>query len=107
MSSRMDISPLFLSGGWSFFPEQLANASDFALSTLAIIAFPGKIRNEGGRKSIFPQKCQKIRGETTDCMMNSEGLKQGLKAFLTEFATCSKTGLPENMIDIIFLEVLL
>ncbi|MDB6475460.1 hypothetical protein PMN51_17580 [Blautia wexlerae] len=54
-------------------------------------------------KSIFPQKCQKIRGETTDCMMNSEGLK----AFLTEFATCSKTGLPENMIDIIFLEVLL
>ncbi len=43
-------------------------------------------------KSIFPQKCQKIRGETTDCMMNSEGLKQGLKAFLTEFATCSKTG---------------
>ena len=41
MSSRMDISPLFLSGGWSFFPEQLANASDFALSTLAIIAFPG------------------------------------------------------------------
>lgn len=40
-------------------------------------------------------------------MMNSEGLKQGLKAFLTEFATCSKTGLPENMIDIIFLEVLL
>ena len=47
-------------------------------------------------KSIFPQKCQKIRGETTDCMMNSEGLKQGLKAFLTEFATCSKTGLPEN-----------
>ena len=58
-------------------------------------------------KSIFPQKCQKIRGETTDCMMNSEGLKQGLKAFLTELATCSKTGLPENMIDIIFLEVLL
>ena len=49
MSSRMDISPLFLSGGWSFFPEQLANASDFALSTLAIIAFPGKIRNEGVR----------------------------------------------------------
>ena len=47
-------------------------------------------------KSIFPQKCQKIRGETTDCMMNSEGLKQGLKAFLTELATCSKTGLPEN-----------
>mgnify|MGYP006867959746 FL=1 len=46
-------------------------------------------------------------GETTDCMMNSEGLKQGLKAFLTELATCSKTGLPENMIDIIFLEVLL
>ena len=36
-------------------------------------------------KSIFPQKCQKIRGETTDCMMNSEGLKQGLKAFLTQF----------------------
>ena len=32
-------------------------------------------------KSIFPQKCQKIRGETTDCIMNSEGLKQGLKAF--------------------------
>lgn len=32
-------------------------------------------------KSIFPQKCQKIRGKTTDCMMNSEGLKQGLKAF--------------------------
>ena len=58
-------------------------------------------------KSIFPQKCQKIRGETTDCMMNSEGLKQGLKAFFTELATCSKTGLPENMIDIIFLEVLL
>ena len=32
-------------------------------------------------KSMFPQKRQKIRGKTTDCMMNSEGLKQGLKAF--------------------------
>jgi hypothetical protein len=52
----MDISPLFLSGGWSFFPKQLANASDFALSTLAIIAFPGKIRNEGGRKKYNIEK---------------------------------------------------
>ena len=81
MSRRMDISPLFLSGGWSFFPEQLANASDFALSTLAIIAFPGKIRNEGGRKKYISTEMSENKGKTTDCMMNSEGLKQGLKAF--------------------------
>ena len=62
MSSRMDISPLFLSGGWSFFPEQLAYASDFALSTLAIIAFPGKIRNEGGRKKYISTEMSENKG---------------------------------------------
>ena len=62
MSSRMDISPLFLSGGWSFFPEQLANASDIALSTLAIIAFPGKIRNEGGRKKYISTEMSENKG---------------------------------------------
>ena len=62
MSRRMDISPLFLSGGWSFFPKQLANASDFALSTLAIIAFPGKIRNEGGRKKYISTEMSENKG---------------------------------------------
>jgi hypothetical protein len=51
-----------LSGGWSFFPEQLANASDFALSTLAIIAFPGKIRNEGGRKKYISTEMSENKG---------------------------------------------
>jgi hypothetical protein len=45
-----------------FFPEQLANASDFALSTLAIIAFPGKIRNEGGRKKYISTEMSENKG---------------------------------------------
>ena len=56
MSRRMDISSLFL------YPKQLANASDFALSTLAIIAFPGKIRNEGGRKKYISTEMSENKG---------------------------------------------
>ena len=62
MSRRMDISPLFLSGGWSFFPEQLPNATDFALSSIAIKAFPGKNRNEGGRKKYISTEMSENKG---------------------------------------------
>jgi hypothetical protein len=70
---RHRITPFLCPVGWTyplsfcpgdglFFPEQLANASDFALSTLAIIAFPGKIRNEGGRKKYISTEMSENKG---------------------------------------------
>lgn len=81
MSRRMDISPLFLSGGWSFFPEQLANASDFALSTLAIIAFPGKIRNEGGRKKYISTEMSENKGQNDRLYDELRGIEIRIESF--------------------------
>lgn len=81
MSRRMDISPLFLSGGWSFFPKQLANASDFALSTLAIIAFPGKIRNEGGRKKYISTEMSENKGQNDRLYDELRGIETRIESF--------------------------
>ena len=57
-----DTSPFFVLGKAIIPGTACKIVTGFALSTLAIIAFPGKIRNEGGRKKYISTEMSENKG---------------------------------------------